>query len=182
MELGLIIAEVVMPKDLNLNPINWNTLVAVAEVALLVHILIDIKRNRADMRQRQRSERLQFYAYFWNRFDRLLDAFPLRVFEPDFTLDEAEDKEALMVNMRSYFNLCAQEYFMYRQGVIEEEIWHNWEVGLIHCMNLPAFREAYFKLNAMSAYREFHDWLSTKVDLSEPTLGNPDATESIPQA
>ena len=40
---------------------------------------------------------------------------------------------------------------MYRQGVIEEEIWHNWEVGLIHCMNLPAFREAYFKLNAMSA-------------------------------
>ena len=83
--------------------------------------------------------------------------------------DEAEDKEALMVNMRSYFNLCAQEYFMYRQGVIEEEIWHNWEVGLIHCMKLPAFREAYFKLNAMSAYREFHDWLSTKVDMDSPS-------------
>lgn len=96
-----------MPKDLNLDPINWNTLVAVAEVALLVHILVDIKRNRADMRQRQRSERLQFYAYFWNRFDRLLDEFPLLVFEPDFTLDEAEDKETLMVTMRSNFNLCA---------------------------------------------------------------------------
>ena len=177
-----LLTEVIMPKDLKLDPINWDTFVAVAEVTLLVHILIDIKRNRADMRQRQRSERLQFYAYFWNRFDRLLDAFPLRVFEPDFTLDEAEDEEALMVNMRSYFNLCAQEYFMYRQGVIEEEIWHNWEVGLIHCMSLPAFREAYFKLNAMSAYREFHDWLSTKVDLSEPTPGNPDVTESIPEA
>jgi len=170
MEFALIITEVVMPTDLNLNPVNWNTLVAVAEVALLVHILVDIKRNRSDMRQRQRSERLQFYAYFWNRFDRLLDDFPLRVFEPDFTLDEAEDKEALMVNMRSYFNLCAQEYFMYRQGVIEEEIWHNWEVGLIHCMKLPAFREAYFKLNAMSAYQEFHDWLSTKVDMDSPSV------------
>ena len=182
MEFLLFIAEVIMPKDLNLDPINWNTLVAVAEVALLVHILIDIRRNRADMRQRQRSERLQFYAYFWNRFDRLLDEFPLRVFEPDFTLDEAEDRETLMVNMRSYFNLCAQEYFMYRQGVIEEEIWHNWEVGLIHCMNLPAFREAYFKLNAMSAYRDFHDWLSTKVDLSGPTPDDSCVVESIPEA
>ena len=177
-----ILTQVDWPHTIDLDPVDWNTLVAVAEVALLVHILIDIKRNRADMRQRQRSERLQFYAYFWNRFDRLLDAFPLRVFEQDFTLDEAEDEETLMVNMRSYFNLCAQEYFMYRQGVIEEEIWHNWEVGLIHCMSLPAFREAYFKLNAMSAYREFHDWLSTKVDLSEPAPGNPDVTESIPEA
>ena len=49
-------------------------------------------------------------------------------------------------------------------------------------MSLPAFREAYFKLNAMSAYREFHDWLSTKVDLSEPAPGNQDVTESIPEA
>ena len=41
MEFALISTEVVMPTDLNLNPVNWNTLVAVAEVALLVHILVD---------------------------------------------------------------------------------------------------------------------------------------------
>ena len=28
MEFALIITEVVMPTDLNLNPVNWNTLVA----------------------------------------------------------------------------------------------------------------------------------------------------------
>jgi hypothetical protein len=116
--LPFYLGKVIWPEDLNLDPVNWNTLVAVAEVALLVHILVDIKRNKADMRQRQRSERLQFYAYFWNRFDRIFDAFPLEMFEPDFTLEQAKDPEALLVNMRSYFNLCAQEFFMHRKGVI----------------------------------------------------------------
>lgn len=34
----------------------------------------------------------------------------------------------------------------------------------------------------MSAYREFHEWLSTKVDLSEPTPNDTGVAESIPEA
>ena len=42
--------------------------------------------------------------------------------------------EALMVTLRSYFDLCAQEYFMYTEGVIEESIWVQLEAGshLLH--------------------------------------------------
>ena len=65
-----------------------------------------------------------------------------------------------MVTLRSYFDLCAQEYFMYTEGVIEESIWANWRRGLISCMSLPIFREAYTQLKVEMSYPEFHEWLA----------------------
>lgn len=48
-------------------------------------------------------------------------------------------------------------------------------------MLLPVFREAYFKLNAMFAYKEFHDWLSTKVDLAPPDALEDDGVPGMEQ-
>jgi len=75
------------------------------------------------------------------------------MFEPDFTLEQVRDSEALLVNVRSYFNLCAQEFFMHRKGVIEPAIWDNWEEGFVQCMHLPVSGRCASKLSAIFAYK-----------------------------
>ena len=49
----------------------------------------------------------------------------------------AHDREALMVTLRSYFDLCAQEYFMYTEGVIEESDLGELEAGT-HFLHVTA--------------------------------------------
>ena len=46
------------------------------------------------------------------------------------------------------------------EGVIEESIWANWRRGLLSCMTLPVFRDAYGNLKVEMSYPEFHAWLS----------------------
>lgn len=144
---------------LNLIPVDWQGIMAILEVLLLFNILKESRKNKRDIQMRVRSERLQFYAFFWKKWDRILEALPHGIFEPDFDAS-AHNMEALMVTLRSYFDLCAQEYFMYTEGVIEESIWVNWRRGLISCMSLPIFRKAYTQLKVEMSYPEFHEWLA----------------------
>lgn len=152
---------------LKLIPVDWQGVMAIFEVLLLFNILMEARKNKRDIRMRVRSEQLQFYAFFWQKWDRILEALPNGIFEPDFDLSKREDADAIMVTLRSYFDLCAQEYFMYEEGVIEESIWANWRRGLLSCMTLPVFRDAYGNLKVEMSYPEFHAWLSGALEEEE---------------
>ncbi len=121
---------------LELIPVDWQGIMAILEVLLLFNILQEARKNKRDIQMRVRSERLQFYAFFWKKWDRILEALPHGIFEPDFDAS-THDREALIVTLRSYFDLCAQEYFMYTEGVIEESIWANWKRGT-HFLHVTA--------------------------------------------
>lgn len=162
---------------LKLIPVDWQGIMAILEVLLLFNILQEARKNKRDIQMRVRSERLQFYAFFWKKWDRILEALPHGIFEPDFDAS-AQDRETLMVTLRSYFDLCAQEYFMYTEGVIEESIWANWRRGLISCMSLPIFQEAYAQLKVEMSHPEFHEWLAGELSLKNgdvmfPVSGSP---------
>lgn len=168
-----ILLEVVAEADkplLKLIPVDWQGIMAILEVLLLFNILMEARKNKRDIQMRVRAERLQFYAFFWKKWDRILEALPNGIFEPDFDLSKREDADAIMVTLRSYFDLCAQEFFMYEEGVIEESIWANWRRGLLSCMTLPVFRDAYGNLKVEMSYPEFHAWLSQS--LAEAEIGN----------
>lgn len=151
---------------LKLIPVDWQGIMAILEVLLLFNILQEARKNKKDIQMRVRAERLQFYAFFWKKWDRILESLPHGIFEPDFDVSAREDGDAIMVTLRSYFDLCAQEFFMSQEGVIEDSIWTNWKRGLISCMSLPVFREAYANLKVDMSYPEFHEWLSGEL-LSE---------------
>lgn len=157
---------------LELIPVDWQGIMAILEVLLLFNILQEARKNKRDIQMRVRSERLQFYAFFWKKWDRILEALPHGIFEPDFDAS-THDREALIVTLRSYFDLCAQEYFMYTEGVIEESIWANWKRGLISCMSLPIFRETYAQLKVEMSHPEFHEWLAD--ELASGELDPPEA-------
>ena len=104
------------------------------------------RHHKREILARKRSEQLQFYAYFWKKYDRILESLPISIFDENFRLEDANDPDALMVSLRSYFDLCTQEFFMHQQGLIEEVIWENWSRGLLACMELEVFKQAYSRL------------------------------------
>ncbi len=69
---------------LKLIPVDWQGIMAILEVLLLFNILQEARKNKRDIQMRVRSERLQFYAFFWKKWDRILEALPHGIFEPDF--------------------------------------------------------------------------------------------------
>ena len=150
--------------SLGLLPVGWQGVVAVAEIMILLNILRESRHHKREILARKRSEQLQFYAYFWKKYDRILESLPISIFDEDFRLEDAKDPDTLMVSLRSYFDLCTQEFFMHQQGLIEEVIWENWSRGLLACMELEVFKQAYSRLKVEMSHPEFHSWLVTEKD------------------
>ncbi|MEO8590829.1 MAG: hypothetical protein ABI432_15745 [Flavobacteriales bacterium] len=44
-----------------------------------------------------------------------------------------------------YLNLCAEEYFWYRRGRIDMEIWQEWHNGIKHWIKVPVIRAIVLK-------------------------------------
>ena len=57
---------------------------------------------------------------------------PLNLHAADFDFDKLhkEVKDKTMRYMRSYFDLCSEEYDLWQAGYIEERIWNNWKEGI----------------------------------------------------
>lgn len=50
----------------------------------------------------------------------------------------------LRSKLNDYFNLCAEEFYWYKCGSIEKDLWNSWEVGMnFWYNNYPIVREAW---------------------------------------
>lgn len=42
--------------------------------------------------------------------------------------------------MRVYFDLCSEEFYLYKDGLIDKRVWNEWEEGIIY----PLTQKPYF--------------------------------------
>jgi hypothetical protein len=54
---------------------------------------------------------------------------------------EHELSESQRGMLFSYFNLCAEEYFFYKAGYIDENVWNTWSRGMNIFFSNPRIRE-----------------------------------------
>ena len=144
-------------------PMDWQGIAAMVELLLLCGLILDAIRNRREAKFQRRSERYTLYIYFWEKFDKISSELPLDVFKADFQCKSEEEHQRLLVSLRGYFDLCAQEFFMHTQDALDEEVWELWAGGMLHCMRLPVFQEAYDKLEVKMSYPEFHGWIQSEL-------------------
>ena len=62
------------------------------------------------------------------------------------------DRELLF----SYFNLCAEEYFFYKAGYIDQEVWKSWCRGISVFLEHPRIRELWDSDCKADSYYGFH--------------------------
>lgn len=73
-------------------------------------------------------------------------------------MDKKPNKYPFLRNkLNDYFNLCAEEYYWYKNGRIDPELWHSWEVGMnAWYNNHPIIREAWEEEYNSFGYQSFY--------------------------
>jgi hypothetical protein len=79
----------------------------------------------------------ELFVEFNARYDKLNDGLNGILLRPiDRELSE-HDRQLLF----SYFNLCSEEYFFYKAGYIDHQVWKSWQRGMSVFFGHPRIRE-----------------------------------------
>ena len=57
-----------------------------------------------------------------------------------------------MRNMRAYFDLSFEEWFLQKQQLIDAKFWRVWRVGIKTAMSKAAFKQAWEKIKSDSRF------------------------------
>ena len=88
---------------------------------LLVAIIAIVFSQWSDRKQRK----LQMYAEYTRRYQDIFMNMP-----DDIYTGKAAIYERTKKYMRLYFDLCSEEYHLWRQGFVKDKVWELWVEGM----------------------------------------------------
>ena len=101
---------------------------------------------------------LNFFAEYTKRYQEIFLNFPESINQEDFDfekLSEGERSKTLRY-MRVYFDLCSEEYFLWKSGYIDKKTWKEWESGIKYAFSKIAFRLGWARVKMDSIfYKDF---------------------------
>lgn len=97
---------------------------------------------------------LSFFADYTKRYQEITLNFPESINESSFRLDQLDDKERnkTLRYMRAYFDLCSEEYYLWKRGNIDAATWAEWKSGIEFAFGKPAFQQAWQLLQLDTIY------------------------------
>jgi hypothetical protein len=99
----------------------------------------------------------ELFVEFNRRYDNLNDGLNRIVVGPK--AGELSESERELVF--SYFSLCAEEYFFYRAGYIDESVWESWCRGMKVFFGHPRIRDLWDADCRTDSYYGFHPGASS---------------------
>lgn len=106
---------------------------------------------------------LSFFSEYTKRYQDIVLNFPESINQQDFDFDSLtkEERDKTLRYMRAYFDLCSEEYFLWKEGNIDKNTWREWESGIRYAFSKTAFRKAWETLRLDTIYYgEFTEWLT----------------------
>jgi len=127
-------------------------LIAVTIAGLIFSIRWSGQQHQALLKQMK----LQSFSEYTKRYQEINMRMPLDVYDINYSIDELDEpqKNELLKNMRAYFDLCSEEYYLGKNDLIENYIWDQWKNGMNMSMKTPAYRRAWEIISKSSAYDE----------------------------
>ena len=88
---------------------------------------------------------LNFFADYTKRYQEIVLNFPESINDKEFELDKLETpvRDKTLRYMRAYFDLCSEEYYLWKKGNIDASTWQEWETGIKFAFSKPAFQQAW---------------------------------------
>lgn len=91
-----------------------------------------------------KQSKMHTFLAYTQRYQDIVKNFPIGVESKDFELSkEKNEKESLLRWMRSYFDLCSEEYYLNENKFIDNKVWILWEGGIKDSISKPAFVQAW---------------------------------------
>lgn len=106
------------------------------------------------IKQFNQQLRLNFFAEYTKRYQEIILNFPEKINELTFKISELspEIQDHTLRYMRAYFDLCSEQYYLWRKGHLDEDVWEEWESGIKFALSKPAFQEAWRTLDVDTIY------------------------------
>ena len=135
-------------------------------IVTVIGLFITILNNRKQLQIFNEQLKLNFFADYTKRYQEIILNFPENINKEDFDYNDLpkEIKNKTLRYMRTYFDLCSEEFDLWREGYIEDRIWKNWKGGIEFAFSKKAFRDAW-KIISLDTiyYPEFSKWVDSVV-------------------
>ena len=113
-------------------------------------------------RSTRKQTKLQNFIEYTKRYQEIILNFPENVNENDFQISNLPEdtKNKTMRYMRAYFDLCFEEYTLYKKKYIDQGLWSIWQGGIKKALSKPAFQQAWEKIQTDSTFGdEFENFI-----------------------
>lgn len=106
---------------------------------------IAIYFSRKSKRMEEHRFMKELFRDFNSRYNDLNNSLiKIKSLDPEIKVIDLKKDVELYNDLNDYFNLCAEEYFWYKEKRISEKIWKSWKAGLDHWYeNVPVIRKAW---------------------------------------
>ncbi len=110
-------------------------------IAAIVAIIMAIITTKSFTKQLK----LNFFADYTKRYQEITLNFPENINEKEFDFEklEPEIKAKTLRYMRAYFDLCSEEYFLWKNGNIDDKVWKEWKSGIEYAVSKTAFQKGW---------------------------------------
>lgn len=145
--------------------LSWTDVIHL--VLLLVTIIgltISINNNRQQMKVFHTQQKIAFFADYTKRFQDIMLNFPEDVFNDNFDFKSDTRSEQVIKYMRAYFNLCGEEYDLWKSGYVEDRIWDKWQQGIEFFLSKKVFKDAWYEIHKNAVYfQDFEKWIDDTI-------------------
>lgn len=135
-------------------------------VATIIGLIITIVNNRKQLQIFNEQLKLNFFADYTKRYQEIILNFPENINEDSFDFEKLskEERNKTLRYMRAYFDLCSEEFDLWKAGYIEQRIWGNWKMGIEFAFSKKAFKDGW-KLISLDTiyYPDFVKWIDMVV-------------------
>src|SRR5262245_17689731 len=123
------------------------------------------------LRELTRQIKLQHFADYTKRHQKILLGLPDDIIAPGFMLADRPDYDRTLQRMRAYFDLSFEKWYLNRRHQIDADIWRIWKDGITKALSKPAFQEAWSIVQAEAKFGpDFESFVDQCINYPESRL------------
>jgi hypothetical protein len=104
---------------------------------------------------RQHLDETKLFKELFTDFNRRYDALNDELNKILFGTDEGQLSNEEQKHLFTYFNLCAEEYFFYKAGYIDQSVWESWSRGMKDFFKHPRIQPLWEQDSMADSYYGF---------------------------
>lgn len=120
---------------------------------LIVTVAALLWSQHSDRQQR----RLSMFAEYTKRYQDIILSMPDNVY-----MGVGELNILSLKHLQLYFDLCSEEYHLWRNGIVPNDIWKLWSEGMRITLQNSVYRKAWDKLRN-DYYKTFQTYFDTEI-------------------
>ena len=120
----------------------------------ILGLIYTIYHNRKQLENFNEEMKLNLFADYTKRYQEIMLQLPYEINKKDFDYSLLSDKKKyrILKYMQAYFDLCSEEYDLYQNRFLSDEVWKNWEEGIKNALSKKAYRDAWREIEFDTIY------------------------------